>query len=66
MPSLSDPPSGCRFHTRCHRTSAVCEEQEPPFQEAASGHTYKCHIPPDELLRLQTVEAEEPTASSEA
>jgi len=67
MPSLSEPPSGCRFHTRCHRNlGAICEEQEPIFQEAASGHTYKCHIPPDELLRLQTAAAEAPTASSEA
>jgi peptide/nickel transport system ATP-binding protein len=55
MPSLSDPPSGCRFHTRCHRLLGdICREQEPPLQEATSGHTYKCHIPPDELLALQT------------
>jgi peptide/nickel transport system ATP-binding protein len=55
MPSLSEPPSGCRFHTRCHRLLGdICVEQEPPVQEAASGHTYKCHIPPDELLAAQT------------
>jgi peptide/nickel transport system ATP-binding protein len=61
MPSLSDPPSGCRFHTRCHRfLGELCETQEPPVQEAAPGHTYNCHIPPDELLALQT--AEEPIA----
>ena len=68
MPSLSDPPSGCRFHTRCHRILGdICEEQEPPFQEAVDGHAYKCHIPPDELLRLQTAPpAEAPAAPSEA
>jgi peptide/nickel transport system ATP-binding protein len=55
MPSLSEPPSGCRFHTRCHRVLGdICVQQEPPLQEAASGHTYKCHIPPDELLAAQT------------
>ena len=65
MPSLSDPPSGCRFHTRCHRfLGEICETQEPPVQEAAPGHTYNCHIPPDELLALQT--AEEPAAPIEA
>ena len=54
MPSLSEPPSGCRFHTRCHRTLGdICVEQEPPVQEAAPGHTYKCHIPPHELLAAQ-------------
>ena len=56
MPSLSDPPSGCRFHTRCHRTLGdICEQQEPPFQETGEGHTYKCHIPADELRELQLV-----------
>ncbi|HET6496310.1 MAG TPA: ABC transporter ATP-binding protein [Thermoleophilia bacterium] len=65
MPSLSDPPSGCRFHTRCHRfLGEICEMQEPPAQEAAPGHTYSCHIPPDELLALQT--AKEPAAPIEA
>ena len=55
MPSLSEPPSGCRFHTRCHRfLGEICEQQEPPAQVASDGHTYNCHIPPDELLVLQT------------
>ena len=68
MPSLSDPPTGCRFHTRCHRILGdICVNQEPPVQEAVSGHTYQCHIPPDELLRLQTAApAEQPVTSSEA
>ncbi len=55
MPSLSDPPTGCRFHTRCHRfLGDICVNQEPPLQEPVSGHTYKCHIPRDELLAAQT------------
>jgi peptide/nickel transport system ATP-binding protein len=54
MPSLTEPPSGCRFHTRCHRTlGEICEQQVPPLQDAGDGHTYKCHIPPDELRALQ-------------
>jgi len=54
MPSLSEPPSGCRFHTRCHRILGdICKEQEPPAQVTGDGHTYKCHIPPDELLAAQ-------------
>ncbi|HZL63848.1 MAG TPA: ABC transporter ATP-binding protein, partial [Thermoleophilia bacterium] len=67
MPSLSEPPTGCRFHTRCHRILGdICVNQEPPVQEAVGGHTYQCHIPPDELLRLQTAApAEAPAASSE-
>jgi peptide/nickel transport system ATP-binding protein len=62
MPSLSDPPAGCRFHTRCHRILGdICRTQEPPVQESASGHSYKCHIPADELLALQT--ADQPAAA---
>ena len=64
MPSLSEPPTGCRFHTRCHRfLGDICVNQEPEVREAAEGHTYKCHIPPDELLELQT--AAEPVAAPE-
>jgi len=55
MPSLSEPPTGCRFHTRCHRfLGDICVTQEPPAQQATDGHTYNCHIPPDELLAAQT------------
>ena len=62
MPSLSEPPSGCRFHTRCHRyLGEICASQEPPEQECGDGHVYACHIPPEELLRLQS----EGTASGE-
>jgi peptide/nickel transport system ATP-binding protein len=62
MPSLSEPPSGCRFHTRCHRyLGDICANQEPPEQETGDRHIYACHIPPDELLRLQT----ETTSSGE-
>ncbi len=58
MPSLSDPPSGCRFHTRCHRfLGDICADQEPPMQDAGDGHAYKCHIAPDELRRLQAEQA---------
>jgi peptide/nickel transport system ATP-binding protein len=65
MPSLSEPPTGCRFHTRCHRfLGDICVQQEPPLQEAVAGHTYTCHIPPDELLAAQT--SGEPAAPVEA
>ena len=61
MPSLTDPPSGCRFHTRCHRSLGdICAQQEPPDMDAGDGHTYKCHIPPDELLALQQAGAPAP------
>jgi peptide/nickel transport system ATP-binding protein len=55
LPSPSDPPSGCRFHTRCPRfLGDVCVNEEPPWQSTPDGERYRCHIPPDELTRLQT------------
>ncbi|MET3577923.1 peptide/nickel transport system ATP-binding protein [Mesorhizobium robiniae] len=54
IPSATNPPSGCVFHTRCPRKiGAICEEQEPPLAEAKPGHTIRCHIPYVELAMLQ-------------
>jgi peptide/nickel transport system ATP-binding protein len=54
IPSPSNPPSGCVFHNRCPRAIAgVCEVSEPPLAEVAPGHSMRCHIPIDELRRLQ-------------
>ncbi len=54
IPSLAAPPAGCRFHTRCPRKlGAICEQEEPPWQDAGRGHLIRCHIPPDELRKLQ-------------
>jgi peptide/nickel transport system ATP-binding protein len=54
IPSLADPPPGCRFQTRCPRKlGPVCETQEPPWRDAGDGHLIRCHIELDELVRLQ-------------
>jgi peptide/nickel transport system ATP-binding protein len=61
IPSAAAPPSGCVFHTRCPRKlGAVCEEQEPPLAEAEPGHALRCHIPLEELRRLQSSRPERP------
>lgn len=44
VPSPLKPPSGCRFHTRCHRVMPVCSQQEPEFREMAPGHFTACHL----------------------
>jgi peptide/nickel transport system ATP-binding protein len=50
IPSAAEPPSGCRFHSRCHRKlGAVCETVEPPLAEAEDGHLMRCHIPIEQL-----------------
>ena len=38
-----DPPSGCRFHPRCHQCAAGCGEKEPPLVEAEPGHLVRCY-----------------------
>ena len=50
IPSAATPPSGCVFHTRCHRKlGAICETEEPPLAEAEDGHLLRCHIPIEQL-----------------
>jgi len=54
IPSASDPPSGCVFHTRCPRfMPGICEVTEPPLAEVEPGHMMRCHIPIEELRVLQ-------------
>jgi len=56
-PNPINPPSGCRFHTRCPRASEICRSVEPRLTEYAGGHLAACHHP-------QHVSAEEIAASS--
>jgi peptide/nickel transport system ATP-binding protein len=54
IPSAADPPSGCPFQTRCPRKiGEICETTEPVLREELPGHQIRCHIPLEELRRLQ-------------
>lgn len=45
IPSPSNPPSGCRFHTRCPKVQPRCRTEEPALTDAGNGRRYACHFP---------------------
>ncbi|MEM1333870.1 MAG: ABC transporter ATP-binding protein [Actinomycetota bacterium] len=50
IPSPANPPSGCVFHTRCHRMiEGLCDVKEPELHEIAEGHSIKCHLTVEQL-----------------
>ena len=54
VPSAMNPPSGCRFHTRCpFKIGAVCEQEEPPSRDMGADHLIFCHYTPEELADLK-------------
>jgi len=44
IPSPVNPPSGCRFHTRCPIAEEVCRKKEPPLTDYGDGHFAGCHL----------------------
>lgn len=44
IPSPSDPPKGCTFHTRCFECMDICKSVTPEFQEIEPGHYVACHL----------------------
>ena len=44
IPSPANPPSGCKFHTRCSECMEICKEVAPETKEVESGHFVCCHL----------------------
>ena len=43
LPSPHNPPSGCRFHTRCPIATEICRIDDPAYRQMGSGHAVACH-----------------------
>lgn len=60
VPSPTNPPTGCRFHTRCPRGTEICSSDEPAMANYGPGHAAACHHPkrdrPDRLSPPQPIE----------
>ena len=44
IPSPANPPSGCKFHTRCNRCMDICSKEAPETKEVRPGHFVACHL----------------------
>ena len=56
LPSAITPPTGCPFQTRCPRKiGAICEQELPPVKQLAKGHSIMCHLPDEELRKMEPV-----------
>ena len=43
LPSPANPPSGCRFHTRCPMVEEKCKSEEPDLRDISDAHLSNCH-----------------------
>ena len=54
VPSPANPPSACRFHTRCPKAQELCSIEEPPLEDKGTGTEAACHFPltPEEIAAI--------------
>ncbi len=62
LPDPANPPSGCRFHTRCPLAESVCRTTDPPLERLGPEHDVACHV----IARDQEASADTPTRRTES
>ena len=53
IPSPANPPSGCKFHTRCDHCMEICKTVSPEFIERGEGHFVACHLYDEEQKDIE-------------
>lgn len=66
IPSPANPPSGCKFHTRCQNCMEMCKSIVPEYREVEDGHFVACHLyNTPEMNKAYENEMKESTAKKE-
>src|SRR5688500_3325743 len=62
VPSPTNPPPGCRFHTRCWKAQEICRIEDPPLEPKDGGNIAACHFPLTDAEVAERVPSAQPQA----